>query len=120
MKRVGLFLARRIAGGALTVFVVVTLTFLMYWALAPQPGRFVYPVGIKITDYELSDGAHRLGADRPRLTQYGDWWWRLLHGDFGHMWTGATCTVAYTRKKMSGNAITHSVTREMTASATPP
>lgn len=90
MKRVGLFLARRIAGGALTVFVVVTLTFLMYWALAPQPGRFVYPVGIKITDYELSDGAHRLGADRPRLTQYGDWWWRLLHGDFGHMWTGAT------------------------------
>jgi peptide/nickel transport system permease protein len=90
MRRIGLFLARRVAGGALTVVVIVTLTFLMYWALSPQPGRFVYPVGIKITGYQLSDGAHRLGADRPKLTQYGDWWWRVLHGDFGHMWTGAT------------------------------
>ena len=90
MKRVGLFLARRTAGGALTVVVIVTITFLMYWSLSPQPGRFVYPVGPKITDYQLRDGAHRLGADRPKLTQYGDWWWHLLHGDFGHMWTGAS------------------------------
>jgi peptide/nickel transport system permease protein len=90
MKRVGLFLARRAAGGALTVVVIVTITFLMYWSLSPQPGRFVYPVGQKITDYQLRDGAHRLGADRPKLTQYGDWWWRVLHGDFGHMWSGAT------------------------------
>ena len=68
----------------------MTLTWLMYWSLSPQPGRFVYPVGIKVTSYELNDGAHRLGADRPKLTQYADWWWHLLHGNFGHMWTGAT------------------------------
>ncbi|HEU5362336.1 MAG TPA: ABC transporter permease [Gaiellaceae bacterium] len=90
MRRVGMFLARRVTGGVLTIVVVVTLTFLMYWALSPQPGRFIYPLGIKTTSYQLSDGAHRLGADRPKLTQYGDWWWHLLHGDFGHMWTGAT------------------------------
>jgi peptide/nickel transport system permease protein len=90
MRRVGLFLGRRIAGGVVTVVVIVTLTFLMYWSLSPEPGRFVYPQGIKITRYELQDGAHRLGADRPKLTQYGDWWWHLLHGDFGHMWSGAT------------------------------
>ena len=90
MRRVGLFLARRAAGGVLTVVAIVTVTFVMYWSLSPQPGRFVYPVGIKITDFQLHDGAHRLGADRPKLTQYVDWWWRLLHGDFGHRWTGAT------------------------------
>ncbi len=84
------FLARRIAGGALTLWAIVTLAWLMYWSLSPQPGRFVYPAGIKVTSYELNDGAHRLGADRPKLTQYADWWWHLLHGNFGHMWTGAT------------------------------
>ncbi len=90
MRRVALFLVRRIVGGALTLVVVVTLTFLMYWSLSPQPGRFVYAFGIKETAFQLRDGAHRLGADRPKLTQYGDWWWHLLHGDFGHRWTGAT------------------------------
>ena len=74
MKRIGFFLARRIAGGVLTVWAIVTLTFLMYWSLSPQPGRFVYTLGIKIQPYQLRDGAHRLGADRPKLTQYGDWW----------------------------------------------
>ena len=89
MRRVGLFLLRRIAGGILTIFAIVTLTFFMYWSLSPQPGRFVYPGGIKETAFQLRDGAHRLGADRPKLTQMGDWWWHLLHGNFGHMWTGA-------------------------------
>ncbi len=90
MKRIALILARRTVGGALTLIVMVTLTFLMYWSLSPQPGRFVYPRGIQETAFELRDGAHRLGADRPKLTQYADWWWHLLHGDFGHRWTGAT------------------------------
>jgi peptide/nickel transport system permease protein len=90
VSRVGLFLARRAAGGLLTVVAIVTVTFAMYWTLSPQPARFVYPNGIKMTEFQLHDGAHRLGADRPKLTQYGDWWWRLLHGDFGYMWTGAS------------------------------
>ncbi|HEY2778285.1 MAG TPA: ABC transporter permease [Gaiellaceae bacterium] len=90
MKRIGFFLTRRIAGGVLTLVAVVTFTWLMYWSISPQPGRFVYPAGIKITNFQLADGAHRLGADRPKLTQYGDWWWHLLHGSFGQRWTGAT------------------------------
>src|SRR3954471_5117905 len=73
----------------MTIVAIVTVTFLMYWSLSPQPGRFVYPFGIKITAFQLHDGAHRLGADGPKLTQYGDWWWHLLHGNFGHQWTGA-------------------------------
>ena len=90
MKRIGVFLVRRIAGGALTLVAIVTLTWLMYWSISPEPGRFVYPQGIKVTPYQLHDGAHRLGADRPKATQYFDWWWHVLHGDFGHRWTGAT------------------------------
>jgi peptide/nickel transport system permease protein len=90
VSRFAFFLARRLVGGAVTLVAIVTITFLMYWSLSPQPGRFVYPNGIKTTSFQLKDGAHRLGADRPKLTQYGDWWWRALHGDFGHMWTGTT------------------------------
>jgi peptide/nickel transport system permease protein len=90
MRRIGLFMARRIAGGVLTLWAIVTLTWLMYWSLSPQPGRFVYPLGIKVTPYQLQDGARRLGAARPKLTQYGDWWWHLLHGNFGHQWSFAS------------------------------
>jgi peptide/nickel transport system permease protein len=89
MMRLGLYLLRRTFAGLGTLVAMVTITFLMYWALNPQPGRFVYPQGIKITQFQLKDGAHRLGADRPKLTQYADWWWHLAHGSFGHQWTGA-------------------------------
>lgn len=47
MRRVGIFLFRRTLGGALTIVAMVTFTFLMYWSLSPEPGRFVYPFGIK-------------------------------------------------------------------------
>jgi peptide/nickel transport system permease protein len=83
------YLLRRTGAGLCTLVAMVTITFLMYWALSPQPGRFVYPQGIKITQFQLKDGAHRLGTDRPKLTQYADWWWHLAHGNFGHQWTGA-------------------------------
>jgi peptide/nickel transport system permease protein len=89
VKRLGLYLLRRFGAGCLTLVAMVTFTFLIYWALGQQPGRFVYPQGIKITAYQLHHGAHLLGADKPKVTQYGDWWWRLFHGDFGHQWTGA-------------------------------
>src|SRR4029079_7376263 len=68
VRRIGTFLARRIAGGALTLWEIVTLTWLMYCSISPQPGRFVYPVGPKITDYQLRDGAHRLRARPPETT----------------------------------------------------
>jgi peptide/nickel transport system permease protein len=88
LRRVGTFLTRRTAGGLLTIVAIVTFTYVMYWSLSPQPGRFVYPGG-RMTAFQLQDGAHRLGADKPKLTWFGDWWWQLLHGDFGHKWTGA-------------------------------
>jgi peptide/nickel transport system permease protein len=32
---------------------------------------------------------HQLGLDQPLVAQYGDWIWRVLHGDFGtSAWTG--------------------------------
>jgi peptide/nickel transport system permease protein len=89
VNRLAPYLLRRTFAGLGTLVAMVTITFLMYWALSPQPGRFVYPQGIKITQFQLKDGAHRLGADRPKLTQYADWWWHLAHGSFGHEWTGA-------------------------------
>jgi peptide/nickel transport system permease protein len=87
--RLGVYVLRRTGAGICVLVAMVTITFLMYWALNPQPGRFVYPQGIHITQFQLQDGAHRLGADRPKLTQYADWWWQLAHGSFGHQWTGA-------------------------------
>ncbi len=90
MTRLVLHLLRRAVAGVGTLVAMVTITFLIYWALpGNQPGRFVYPNGSKETAFQLSDGAHRLGADRSKLTQYVDWWRGVLHGDFGHQWTGA-------------------------------
>jgi peptide/nickel transport system permease protein len=72
------------------LFAMPTLTFLLYWAIPNDPGRFVYPFGFQTTRFQLKDGAHRLGADRPKLDQYASWWWHLLHGSFGNQWGGAT------------------------------
>jgi peptide/nickel transport system permease protein len=90
MSRVGLRLVRR-GGTALFMLVAMpTLTFLVYWSLPNDPGRFVYPFGFQTTAFQLKDGAHRLGADRPKIDQYASWWWHLLHGSFGNKWGGAT------------------------------
>ncbi|MFL5953254.1 MAG: ABC transporter permease [Gaiellaceae bacterium] len=88
MRRVGIFLARRVALGIFTVLALIAITFAVYWALPTAPTSFLYS-SQHFTDYQIAHTNHLLGLDRPKIVQYGDYVWRLLHGDLGHAWNGS-------------------------------
>lgn len=90
MRRVGFFLARRILAGAFVVLAVITLTFVIYWAIpANPPASFVYPFAPHLTAYQITYGNHLLGVDKPKLEQYVQYVLHIARGDFGHSWAGS-------------------------------
>ncbi|WEV42423.1 ABC transporter permease [Bifidobacterium sp. ESL0682] len=63
-----------------TVFILVTVVFFVMRATgdpisAAQGGR--------LSPEELQRRIHAAGYDRPLIVQYGDYLWKLLHGDLG-------------------------------------
>ena len=46
--------------------------------------------GRQATPQTVALVSHRLGLDRPILTQYFDYLWRLLHGDLGYSYYNST------------------------------
>ena len=86
MGRLVYFLVRRALAGLFTVWAIVTLAFFAFWAIPSQPAQFVYPFSPHLTDYQIKQADHLLGIDRPHLTLYVDYLWKLLHGDFGSSW----------------------------------
>lgn len=84
------YLARRLAAGTFTMLVLITIAFAIYWSTPSQPALFVYqPAPQHFTDYQIQQADHFLGLDKPKLTQYVDYVWGLLHGNFGPDWTSA-------------------------------
>ncbi|MGH3003242.1 MAG: ABC transporter permease [Gaiellaceae bacterium] len=92
MSRVLVFLSRRVIAGFFTLFVMVTLTFVVFWATPTQPALNVYPDVSHLTPYKVTHGNHLLGTDRPKLEQYLDDVPRLFIGRFGTMWEDAQIT----------------------------
>jgi peptide/nickel transport system permease protein len=88
MRRAITFLVRRLVTAAFTVLALIAITFVVYWALPSTPAVFVYPSSQHLTDYQIANANQLLGLDKPKVVQYGDYVWGLLHGDFGHAWTG--------------------------------
>jgi peptide/nickel transport system permease protein len=76
------FLARRIAYGVIVLWVVATLVFIMYFVAPHDPARLIAGRGANAAT--LQDVRHRLGLDKPILTQYGNYLWRLLQGNLGY------------------------------------
>lgn len=82
--KLGPFLAGRIATGLAVLWATATLTFLMMHltggdvAVAILGGPDAMPSAAQIAKVRVE-----YGLDRPLLVQYGDWLWRLLHGDLG-------------------------------------
>jgi peptide/nickel transport system permease protein len=89
VRRFLTFMLRRTLGGLFTIWAIVTISFFIFWAIPQEPAQFVYPTAQHLTPYMVKHGNHLLGTDRPLLTQYGDYLWQLLHGDFGKQWNGA-------------------------------
>ena len=82
------FLLRRIVSGIVTVLALIALTFVVFWALHTQSYRFIYS-SQEISQYQINHANHLLGIDKPLYVQYVDYVGKLLHGDFGKLWTGA-------------------------------
>jgi len=78
---VTLFLLRRIAWGALVVWAVATLVFIVYFAVPRDVARLI--AGRQASDETVAVVNARLGLDQPILVQYGRFMGRLAHGDLG-------------------------------------
>jgi peptide/nickel transport system permease protein len=88
VRIVRIFVRRAI--GALGVLLgMITITFVIFWAVPNEPASFIYPNSQHLSDYQIQRGNHLLGTDRPKLVQFGDYLWHLAQGDLGTMWSGA-------------------------------
>ncbi len=72
---------RRLLQMVLVVLGVVTLAFIFSNIVPGNPARLV--AGPQATPQAVQLIAHQLGLDRPVLSQYLQYMWRLLHGNLG-------------------------------------
>jgi len=89
MRRLLTFFVRRLAAAMFTLITMITLTFILFWAIPSDPANFVYPTAQHLSDEQIHHANHLLGVDRPLIEQYGDYLWHLLRFDFGSQWSGA-------------------------------
>jgi peptide/nickel transport system permease protein len=92
MTSILVFVFRRAAAGVFTVFLMITVTFVIFWATPTQPARFVYPTSSHLSNYQITHGDHLLGVDKPKLEQ---WFHYITHVPllrFGHGWEGVGVT----------------------------
>ncbi|HEV7566316.1 MAG TPA: ABC transporter permease [Microbacteriaceae bacterium] len=82
------FLARRLALGAIVLWAITTVVFVMFFVAPSHVAQLI--AGRQSTPQTVALVSHRLGLDRPLLTQYGDYLWRLLHGDLGYSYYNST------------------------------
>jgi peptide/nickel transport system permease protein len=75
------FVAKRFALSIVTLFILSVIVFAATKLLPGNIGRNV--LGNLATQQSVDLYNHKVGADRPILTQYGTWIWDLLHGNLG-------------------------------------
>jgi peptide/nickel transport system permease protein len=94
--RIARIFVRRVAGAAGVLLGMITITFVIFWAVPSEPAAFIYPNSQHLSSYQIRTGNHLLGTDRPKLVQYGDYLWHLAQGDLGTMWSGVTVSANQT------------------------
>jgi len=92
MTRVLSFLARRIVAAIFILVLMITLTFVIYWAIPSQPASLVYPNAPHLTEYQIHQAHKLLGLDRPKIVQWADYLSHIARGDFGDQWQGTQVT----------------------------
>jgi peptide/nickel transport system permease protein len=75
------YLVRRLFTSLLVIVAVATLAFALIHLLPCDPTATI--LGTEANPQTRLALRHELRLDRPLLVQYGDWWWRLMHGDLG-------------------------------------
>lgn len=79
------FLAKRLAAGVILLASIATITFFLVFSGTERV--VVNILGQSATDADIAALTHKLGIDRPLLTQYADWLSHSLRGDLGNAWT---------------------------------
>ena len=75
-------LSRRFGSAALSLAILITLTFVL---VNVTPGSPVYGIlGPKASPASIAELTHSLGLDQPFWQQYLHWWNNLIHGDLGY------------------------------------
>jgi peptide/nickel transport system permease protein len=67
----------------LAVLVAFTVSILAYLLLHLSGDAAVAMAGEGAREADIEAVRRAYGLDRPLIVQYGDWLWKLLHGDFG-------------------------------------
>ena len=75
------WIAKRLAGGVLVLWVITLLIFVATQALPSDPAQTI--LGRQATPAMLATLREQLGLNRPLTTQYFSWLGRLLQGDLG-------------------------------------
>jgi peptide/nickel transport system permease protein len=83
------FGVRKVAIGAVLLLGLASLTFWVNYAIPQDAGMFVLGNVQNPTREQIQEANHRLGVDRPALTQYADFVGGLARGDLGISWTTA-------------------------------
>ena len=78
----GRYVVRRVLMLVPALVATSFLVFLTMHAIPGDPAQIW--VGFDTTDPAILDSVRKsLGLDRPLVVQYGQWVWRILHGDLG-------------------------------------
>ena len=75
------YLIRRSVFGLITLWVIVTAVFILYYVAPHDPARTL--AGRAVTPALLDNIRHSLGLDKPILTQYWNFLGRVVRLDFG-------------------------------------
>jgi peptide/nickel transport system permease protein len=75
------FVAKRFSLSIVTLVILSVIVFAATQLLPGNVGRNV--LGPFATQHSVDLYNHQVGADRPLLSQYGHWIWRLVHGNLG-------------------------------------
>jgi peptide/nickel transport system permease protein len=78
------FTVRRLVYGALLLFVIVTLAYLLLYAAAGNVGRTI--LGPDATQATVAAKNQQLGLNSPLLSRYFSWLGHALTGNFGSSW----------------------------------
>ncbi len=74
-------LERRLLASLLSLFILVSLTFVMVHLTPGGPAFSI--LGLHATADSVAAVNKALGLSTPLWRQYAVWWWHLLHGDLG-------------------------------------
>jgi peptide/nickel transport system permease protein len=79
------FLLRQLGSAVFVVFGAITLVFFVLYMLPGDPAALV--AGPGASPAMIASIQAQLGTNRPLWLQYGDYLWRLAHGDLGTSFT---------------------------------